>query len=506
MPNEDDEDDKLMNPATVNALTELADLCRTEAIDEQSAQELRQTIVRERTATFHAEQEAKRARIHGAQSSFVTLGSVGHPALGSRALVRGAALAHGSGGAPSIGGPPASAMVAPMFKLSSSAQPLVRAVSFGASSTGGDGQETTADDPKKKKPKPYSFPFTTFDATQLGQDRKGYRKHTNLFLVNSLGFSRFATGKARMERVNDLWNTSQVPVSCNKELMDKGKINSRITVLKRKIDRAATLDNGVNHDVADLQTRLTNLRHASKIATEKTQAALNNLKPAKYAAFKLVTARAEPASSSWESATWDRNVDGLFYECVRKKGEEQLNAKEQQLFTSTLNDLREFDAALLKATSAVNSLAECIADRTEVDEKDEDVGSISDGEGECEILDDGGDTSSFLLDDVSDHDKASSLATSSDLGKGSLTAPANSTAMAPPSAEMRQDPTDGNWYDRGSFLALYHGTNEWDAAEKRLDPNDGGWYDRKSFGLVYSGTEEWDAATTYAAYISRVAH
>ena len=44
------------------------------------------------------------------------------------------------------------------------------------------------------------------------------------------------------------------------------------------------------------------------------------------------------------------------------------------------------------------------------------------------------------------------------------------------------------------------------AAEKRLDPNDGGWYDRESFGLVYRGTEEWDAATTYAAYISRVAH
>ncbi len=36
----------------------------------------------------------------------------------------------------------------------------------------------------------------------------------------------------------------------------------------------------------------------------------------------------------------------------------------------------------------------------------------------------------------------------------------------PPRKEMRQDPSDGEWYTKASFIEVYGGTKQWEAAEE----------------------------------------
>ena len=36
----------------------------------------------------------------------------------------------------------------------------------------------------------------------------------------------------------------------------------------------------------------------------------------------------------------------------------------------------------------------------------------------------------------------------------------------PPRKEMRQDPSDGQWYTKASFIEVYGGTKQWEAAEE----------------------------------------
>lgn len=60
-------------------------------------------------------------------------------------------------------------------------------------------------------------------------------------------------------------------------------------------------------------------------------------------------------------------------------------------------------------------------------------------------------------------------------------------------AEEKRKDTDGKWYTRAEFVALYGGGKEWEAQEQRRDA-DGKWYNKASFKEVYGNLATWSTA------------